>query len=81
MRSNKENNLSSTTLIDGEFGTDNDGGLHAVFSFGQEIADLVAADVRLENPPTVKVTGKGNKSLKSIVRRSYPCFRTVPKIN
>jgi site-specific recombinase XerD len=28
----------------------------------QEIADLVAADVRLENPPTVKVTGKGNKS-------------------
>lgn len=28
----------------------------------QEIADLVAADVRLENPPTVKVTGKGNKT-------------------
>lgn len=28
----------------------------------QEIADLTVADVRLENPPTVKVTGKGNKS-------------------
>lgn len=28
----------------------------------QEIADLIATDVRLENPPTVKVTGKGNKS-------------------
>jgi len=28
----------------------------------QEIADLVAADVRLEKPPTVKVTGKGNKA-------------------
>ncbi len=28
----------------------------------QEIADLVAADVRLDDPPTVKVTGKGNKS-------------------
>lgn len=28
----------------------------------QEIADLIAADVRLENPCTVKVTGKGNKS-------------------
>lgn len=28
----------------------------------QEIADLIAADVRLENPSTVKVTGKGNKS-------------------
>lgn len=28
----------------------------------QEIADLVVADIRLENPATVKVTGKGNKS-------------------
>lgn len=28
----------------------------------QEIADLIAANVRLENPSTVKVTGKGNKS-------------------
>lgn len=28
----------------------------------QEIADMIVADVRLENPPTVKVTGKGNKS-------------------
>ncbi|WP_373230582.1 site-specific integrase [Cohnella sp.] len=28
----------------------------------QEIADLVVADVRLENPATIKVTGKGNKS-------------------
>ena len=28
----------------------------------QEIADLTMTDVRLENPPTVKVTGKGNKS-------------------
>jgi site-specific recombinase XerD len=28
----------------------------------QEIADLIAADVRIENPSTVKVTGKGNKS-------------------
>lgn len=28
----------------------------------QEIADLTVADVRLENPPIVKVTGKGNKS-------------------
>lgn len=28
----------------------------------QEIADLAAADVRLEDPPTVKVTGKGNKT-------------------
>jgi integrase/recombinase XerD len=28
----------------------------------QEIADLTVADVRLENPTTVKVTGKGNKS-------------------
>ncbi|TLS48303.1 integrase [Paenibacillus antri] len=28
----------------------------------QEIADLIAADVRLENPSTVKITGKGNKS-------------------
>ncbi len=28
----------------------------------QEIADLTVADVRLENPATVKVTGKGNKS-------------------
>jgi len=28
----------------------------------QEIADLTAMDVRLENPATVKVTGKGNKS-------------------
>ena len=28
----------------------------------QEIADLVVADVRLENPATVKVTGKGNRS-------------------
>ncbi len=28
----------------------------------QEIADLTVADVRLENPPTVKLTGKGNKS-------------------
>ncbi len=28
----------------------------------QEVADLTVSDVRLENPPTVKVTGKGNKS-------------------
>ncbi|MFN5422342.1 MAG: site-specific integrase [bacterium] len=28
----------------------------------QEIADLIAADVRLDHPATVKVTGKGNKS-------------------
>lgn len=28
----------------------------------QEIADLVVADIRLENPAIVKVTGKGNKS-------------------
>jgi len=28
----------------------------------QEIADLTVADVRLENPPTVKMKGKGNKS-------------------
>jgi site-specific recombinase XerD len=28
----------------------------------QEIADLSVADVRLENPPTVKLTGKGNRS-------------------
>lgn len=28
----------------------------------QEIADLIVADVRLENPPTIKVKGKGNKS-------------------
>jgi len=28
----------------------------------QEIADLVVSDIRLENPGTVKVTGKGNKS-------------------
>ena len=28
----------------------------------QEIADLTVADVRLDNPATVKVTGKGNKS-------------------
>lgn len=28
----------------------------------QEIADLSAADVRLEDPSTVKLTGKGNKS-------------------
>lgn len=28
----------------------------------QEIADMTASDVRLENPKTVKVTGKGNKS-------------------
>lgn len=28
----------------------------------QEIADLTPADVRLEEPPTVKLTGKGNKS-------------------
>jgi integrase/recombinase XerD len=28
----------------------------------QEIADLVVTDIRLENPATVKVTGKGNKS-------------------
>jgi site-specific recombinase XerD len=28
----------------------------------QEIADLVVADVRLDNPATVKVTGKGKKS-------------------
>lgn len=28
----------------------------------QEIADLTVADVRLENPATIKVTGKGNKS-------------------
>lgn len=28
----------------------------------QEIADLTVADVRLENPPTVKMTGKGNRS-------------------
>lgn len=28
----------------------------------QEIADMIAADVRLDNPATVKVTGKGNKS-------------------
>lgn len=28
----------------------------------QEIADLVVSDVRLENPATVKMTGKGNKS-------------------
>lgn len=28
----------------------------------QEVADLTVADVRLDNPPTVKVTGKGNKS-------------------
>jgi site-specific recombinase XerD len=28
----------------------------------QEIADLTVADVRLENPPTVKLTGKGNRS-------------------
>ena len=28
----------------------------------QEIADLTVADVRLEKPPTVKLTGKGNRS-------------------
>ena len=28
----------------------------------QEVADLTVADVRLENPPIIKVTGKGNKS-------------------
>lgn len=28
----------------------------------QEIADLTVADVRLEPPPTVKITGKGNKT-------------------
>lgn len=28
----------------------------------QEIADLTVADVRLENPSTVKMTGKGNRS-------------------
>lgn len=28
----------------------------------QEIADLIVADVRLEEPPTIKLTGKGNKS-------------------
>ena len=28
----------------------------------QEIADLTVADVRLENPSTIKMTGKGNKS-------------------
>jgi integrase/recombinase XerD len=28
----------------------------------QEIADLVVADIRLESPATVKLTGKGNKS-------------------
>lgn len=28
----------------------------------QEIADLIVANVRLENPPTVKLTGKGNRS-------------------
>lgn len=28
----------------------------------QEIADLTVADVRLENPSTVKLTGKGNRS-------------------
>lgn len=28
----------------------------------QEIADLTVADVRLEDPPTVKMTGKGNRS-------------------
>ena len=28
----------------------------------QEVADLVVADVRLENPATVRITGKGNKS-------------------
>lgn len=28
----------------------------------QEIADLSAADVRLENPSTIKLSGKGNKS-------------------
>ncbi|MCL6445471.1 MAG: site-specific integrase [Alicyclobacillus sp.] len=28
----------------------------------QEIADLTVTDVRLETPPTVKLTGKGNKS-------------------
>lgn len=27
----------------------------------QEIADLRAADIRLENPPTIKLLGKGNK--------------------
>lgn len=28
----------------------------------QEIADLIVADLRLESPPTIKITGKGNKS-------------------
>jgi site-specific recombinase XerD len=28
----------------------------------QEIADLTVADVRLEKPPTIKLTGKGNRS-------------------
>jgi len=28
----------------------------------QEIADLVVADIRLENPPTIKLTGKGSRS-------------------
>jgi integrase/recombinase XerD len=28
----------------------------------QEIADLIVSNVRLENPATIKVTGKGNKS-------------------
>lgn len=28
----------------------------------QEIADLVVSDVRIENPATIKLTGKGNKS-------------------
>lgn len=28
----------------------------------QEIADLLVADIRLENPPTIKLTGKGNRS-------------------
>ena len=28
----------------------------------QEIADLIVSDVRLESPPTIKLTGKGNRS-------------------
>lgn len=28
----------------------------------QEIADLTVADIRLDSPPTIKITGKGNKS-------------------
>ena len=42
----------------------------------QEIADLTVADVRLEDPPTVKMTGKGNKS--RLVPLMTPTAKLMP---